>query len=159
MDGLQTPKAQPHGCGRSHESESLAYLGDDRHKLCGGEIANVGQPVTGPRKRQHAIPKLGIHLGTQWGASGCVAAGEAQHDASHPGCERDLDRTYRGVHDARLHAAILQATLRSRDTPSTMLFAVGDRSPRRFERRWGLELRVGGRLNQPTISGHFLSRI
>src|SRR5215217_7284064 len=98
VDGLKSPKAEPHGGGRSGECESLAYLGDGGHELCGGEVANVREPITGPRERQRAIAQLGIKAGTQWGRRRRVAAREAQDNFSHARRERDLDRAYRGVH-------------------------------------------------------------
>lgn len=44
VDGLESPKAEPNGRGRFRECESLTDLGDDRHELCGGELANMRAP-------------------------------------------------------------------------------------------------------------------
>jgi hypothetical protein len=116
MDGLEAPKTDPHSRGRAREFELLAYLGDGRHELSGREVANVREPIARPRERQRAITQLCIEVRTQWGRRRRVAAGEAQDNVSHTRRQRDLDVAYRGVHDARLHGAILQAAPGSRDT-------------------------------------------
>jgi hypothetical protein len=51
VDGLESPKAEPHGGGCSPEWKSVTYLGDGRNELCGGEVTDVREPITRPRER------------------------------------------------------------------------------------------------------------
>ena len=113
VDGLESSQAEPRGRGRFRKCKSLTDLGDDRHELCGRELANMRAPITGPRECQRAIAELGVETGTEWGRRRRVAAGKKQGNVSDARRERDLNRADRGVHDPRLHGTSLLAPLRS----------------------------------------------
>lgn len=118
VDGLKSAEAEPHGRGRSRKCESLAYLGDRRDELRGGEVANVREPITRPLERQHAIAQIAVDVGTQWRRCRRVSAREAQDGFTHARRESHLDPAYFGVHQARAHPTILQGDPAGRERQS-----------------------------------------